>query len=94
MNYTNDDILKKIKKAAALKYDAEKDAAPRVTALGEGESAQKMLELAREHNIPIYKDPALAEALVKLDIGQEIPPELYRAAAEILAFIYSLEEQD
>lgn len=94
MNYTNDDILKKIKKAAALKYVAGKDAAPRVTALGEGEFAQKMLELAREHNIPIYKDPALAEALVKLDIGQEIPPELYRAAAEILAFIYSLEGQD
>ncbi|AYO31313.1 flagellar biosynthesis [Biomaibacter acetigenes] len=65
-----------------------------MTALGEGESAQKMLELAREHNIPIYKDPAMAEALVKLDIGQEIPPELYRAAAEILAFIYSLERQD
>lgn len=89
----DDNLAEKIKKAAALKYDAGKDEAPRVVAAGQGELAQRILDLAQEHNIPIYRDPALAKALVKLDVGQEIPPELYRAAAEILAFIYSLDEE-
>lgn len=94
MNYRDNDLAEKIKKAAALKYDAAKDAAPRLTAAAQGKIAKKILELAQEHNIPIYRDPALADALVRLDIGQEIPPELYRAAAEILAFIYGLDRQD
>ncbi|HHW01469.1 MAG TPA: flagellar biosynthesis [Thermoanaerobacterales bacterium] len=94
MNGKNQDLSAQIKKAAALKYDAAIDSAPRVTAAAEGKLAQKLLEIALENNIPIYRDPALAEALVKLDISREIPPELYRAAAEILAFIYSLDRKD
>lgn len=94
MEYKNIDLAGKIKKAAALKYEAGQDAAPRVMAAAEGKIAQKMLEIAQEHNIPIYRDPVLADALVRLDVGQEIPPELYKAAAEILAFIYSLEAED
>lgn len=94
MKYGNIDLAGEIKKAAALKYEAGKDAAPKVMAAGGGKIAQKMLEIAQEHNIPVYRDPVLADALVRLDVGQEIPPELYKAAAEILAFIYSLKAED
>lgn len=88
------DLTSKIKKAAALKYEPEKDTAPRVIAAAEGKIAHKLLEMAKEHNIPICRNPVLADVLVRLDVGQEIPPELYKAAAEILAFIYSLEKEN
>ncbi|WP_422446824.1 EscU/YscU/HrcU family type III secretion system export apparatus switch protein [Thermoanaerobacterium sp. DL9XJH110] len=82
----------KIKKAAALEYDAARDTAPRLVASGKGLIAEKILELARKHNIALHRDPELVEALVQVEIGQEIPPELYQAVAEILAFIYSLDK--
>lgn len=78
------------KKAAALRYDAKKDAAPKVVAKGSGKIAEKILETAKEHNIPIKDDPQLVEVLSKLDLYQEIPPELYRAVAEILAYVYKM----
>ncbi len=76
--------------AAALKYDAKKDAAPRVTAKGRGIIAEKIITLAKKHGIPLKSDPALAQLLSKLDIDEQIPVELYRAVAEILAFVYSV----
>ena len=79
------------KKAAALKYNSAKDAAPKILASGKGLLAEKILELAREQNIAVYKNPHLVEALVQLDVGREIPPELYSAVAEIMAFIYSVD---
>lgn len=79
----------KNKKAAALKYDSSADNAPKILASGKGFIAEKILEIAKEENIAVYKDPVLVEALVKLEIGQEIPAELYRAVAEVIAFIYS-----
>ena len=81
---------KKIKKAAALKYDQTKDKAPRVTAKGSGLLAEKIIELARKEGIPISEDPDLVGALIQLDFQEEIPPELYRAVAEILSFAYML----
>lgn len=84
----NKDVNKN-KKAAALKYNSSADNAPKILAAGKGFIAEKILEIAKEKNITIYKDPVLVEALVKLEIGQEIPAELYRAVAEVLAFIYS-----
>ena len=78
----------KIKKAVALKYNREKDTAPRVTAKGPGLIAEKILELAEKEGIPIAEDPDLVTALAQLDFYNEIPPELYRAVAEILAFAY------
>ncbi|HHY70269.1 MAG TPA: FhlB domain-containing protein [Thermoanaerobacterales bacterium] len=83
----------KSKKAAALKYNSLEDAAPKIMASGKGVLAEKILELAQKQNIAVYKDPPLVEALVQLDVGREIPPELYQAVAEILAFIYSVDEQ-
>jgi flagellar biosynthesis protein len=78
------------KKAAALKYDAKKDAAPKVVAKGSGKIAERILQIAKEHNVPIKDDPQLVEVLSTLDLYQEIPPELYRAVAEILAFVYRM----
>ena len=81
------------KKAAALRYEKETDSVPRVVAKGSGIVADKILQLAKEHNIPIKEDAQLVEVVAQLDLYQEIPPELYRAVAEILAFIYRTTKQ-
>jgi flagellar biosynthesis protein len=78
------------KKAAALKYDSSKDNAPRITAKGAGLVAERIIEIAQKEGIPVTEDPDLAAALVQLDFYEEIPPELYKAVAEILAFAYGL----
>jgi flagellar biosynthesis protein len=75
--------------AAAIKYDNRKDAAPRVVAKSRGTIAEKIIELAKKNNVPIKNDPALVQILSKLDIDEQIPVELYKAVAEILAFVYS-----
>ena len=77
-------------KAAAVSYDAEKDRAPRLVAKGSGNVADKIIEIARQHDIPMVKDENLVQVLEALDLDTEIPPELYRAVAEVLAFIYRL----
>lgn len=79
--------------AAAIRYDAAKDDAPRLTAKGKGHVAERIIELARRHNIPVRSDRALIQILSKLDLDQQIPPELYRAVAEILAFVYQANEK-
>lgn len=84
---------KEITIAAALKYDGKRDQSPRVTARGRGVIAEKIIEFAKKHSVPIREDPALAQILYRLDIDEQIPPELYKAVAEILAFVYSLDER-
>lgn len=81
----------KRKKAAALKYD-NVFSSPIVTAVGFGEIADRIIKEAENSNVPIIENPALAENLTKLSIGQNIPVELYEAVAEIIAFIYSLDK--
>ncbi len=76
------------KKAVALKYDRLKDEAPKVKAKGRGRVAEKIIELALKHDIPIKDDPDLIEVLSKLEIDEEIPPAVYVAVAELLAFVY------
>jgi len=66
------------------------DAAPRVVAKGRADVAERILAIAEEHHIPVYEDRNLAFLLDALELDMEIPPELYRAIAEVLAFIYSL----
>ncbi|MGD8385789.1 MAG: EscU/YscU/HrcU family type III secretion system export apparatus switch protein [Desulfobacteraceae bacterium] len=83
-------MLEKLKKAVALKYEPGKDGAPRVTAKGKGLVARRIMEIAREEGIPISEDPDLVGALIQLDFDEEIPPDLYKAVAEILAFAYRL----
>lgn len=79
---------KKQQKVVALKYNAEKQSAPRVIGKGQGLVAEKILDLAKEKGIPLYNDPELVEILSQLDIGLEIKPELYQAVAQVLIFIY------
>jgi flagellar biosynthesis protein len=80
----------KSSKAVALRYDKQEDPAPRVVAKGKGYLADKIIDVAREHDIPLYKNKNLVQVLEALDLETEIPPELYRAVAEVLAFIYRL----
>ena len=80
----------KREKAVALKYDAKKQSAPKVTAKGEGRTAQKIIELAQENEIPIKKDENLVELLSKVELDKEVPQEMYRAVAELFSFIYRI----
>ena len=80
----------RLKKAVALKYESSKDHAPKVTAKGAGLVAEKIIDLATKQGIPISEDPDLVGALMQLDFQEEIPEELYRAVAEVLAFAYRL----
>lgn len=80
-------------RAVALGYDPEKDEAPRVLAKGRGVIAENIRKLAQEHGIPIHEDPQLTDYLMVLDLYQEIPPEVYPVVAEILAFIYRMNQK-
>lgn len=82
--------MKKNKIANALKYNKE-ESAPKVVAKGEGYIAEKIIETAKENNISIYKDEKLARQLKNLDLGQEIPEELYEVVAEVLVYIAKLD---
>lgn len=81
------------RKAAALKYDLAKDRAPKVLAKGENYVADRIIEIARSVDIPIVEDAALVSALLVLELGEEIPPELYQTVAKILAFLYGLDKK-
>lgn len=82
--------MKKTAKAVALKYNKDKDPAPKVVAKGSGYIAEKIIETAKAHNVTLYEDKNLVQVLEALDLETEIPPELYRAVAEVLAFVYRL----
>lgn len=73
-------------RAIALQYDGEN--APVVTAAGVGSVAEEILKIAREYQIPLKEDALLAELLSDLDLGEEIPPNLYRVIAEVIAYAY------
>jgi len=75
--------------AATLEYRPD-DGAPRLTAKGEGRLAERIIALARSHDIPIREDPDLITILAQLDVGQEIPEEIYVLVAEVLSFVYTL----
>lgn len=79
----------KRKKAAALKYDKNYDS-PIVTAIGFGHVADAIIKKAGEINLPIVENSELVESLSTLELGQEIPPELYETVAKVIAFIYNL----
>lgn len=75
-----------ITEAIALHYDGE--LAPSVTAKGVGSVAQEIYRIAKENDIPLHEDAELASLLSRLDIGEEIPRNLYIAVAEVIAFAY------
>ena len=74
------------KTAVAVAYEPG-DRAPRILATGKGQIAEKIIEKAKENDVPLHKDNKLADTLSKLKIGDAIPPELYEAVAEILVFV-------
>ena len=76
------------REAVALRYDGA--GAPRVIAKGRGVLAERILEVADEHSVPLHPDRGLVELLSRIDLGDDIPPELYVAVAQVLAFAYSL----
>ena len=75
-------------KAAALRYDKEKENAPRVIAKGEGQTADNIIKIAELHNLPIKKDEDLMELLSKVELDKEVPEALYKAVAEVFSFVY------
>lgn len=95
LKYTKDELsiddLKKLK-AVAVKYDVNKDKAPKIIATGKGGLAEEILRIAEENNVPMYEDPTLADLLSKLDLDSEIPGELYTLVAEVLSFVYQLDK--
>lgn len=86
-----DETKEKIKQAIALEYDPAEDA-PKVIATGRGVLADRIIEKARESNVPVHRDDKLADTLSRLEIGEMIPPELYEVVAEILVFVDAMDK--
>ena len=78
------------KKAIALQYDNDKNNAPKVIAKGEGKTAQKIIQIAKENDVRLKKDEDLVELLSKVELDAEVPPQMYKAVAEIFSFLYKI----
>ena len=77
--------------ACALKYDSEKMESPMLVAKGTELFAKKIIQIAEQHSVPVIENPPVARALFRMvEINREIPPDLYKAVAEILLFVYNL----
>lgn len=74
--------------AIALQHELGENDAPRVVSKGQGLAAQRILELAQENEVPIHRDEALTQLLSEVEVEDTIPPDLYEAVAQVLAFIY------
>ena len=84
----------KPRRAVALRYDQQADAAPRIIARGDRLLAERIIELARAHGVHVHEDPDLVALLAKLPVETTIPEPLYRAVAEVLAFVYRLNQRE
>lgn len=82
---------KKVQQAIALEYNPAEDA-PRVIASGHGVLAEKIIQKAKESDVPIHRDDKLADTLSRLEIGEMIPPELYEVVAEVLIFVDAMDK--
>ena len=83
-----------VKKAASLKYDNTITSAPVVTSYGTRETANNIIRIAEENNIPIKKDEDLVNMLSEIELNQEIPIELYKAVAEVFSFVYEMANEE
>ncbi|MGL5260285.1 MAG: EscU/YscU/HrcU family type III secretion system export apparatus switch protein [Lachnospiraceae bacterium] len=84
-------MKKEIKQAVALEYNQDEEA-PKIIATGKGVLAERIIEKAKENDIPIHKDHKLANTLSKLEIGEMIPPKLYDVVAEVLVFVDAMDK--
>jgi flagellar biosynthesis protein len=80
-------------KAVALKYKAYEDNAPKVVAKGKGEVALKIIQKAKEFDVPLFENEALANMLLSVEVDEEIPPELYRAVVDVFIWLNDLEKR-
>jgi len=81
-----------MKRAVAMAYRGNEDGAPRVVAKGSGVTAEAIISLARESGVYVHQSPELVSLLMQVDLDSEIPPELYQAVAELLAWLYALDQ--
>jgi flagellar biosynthesis protein len=86
-------VPKDKKQAAALQYDASRDAAPIITALGQGLVAERIIEKAKENEVPVVENKGLSQMLQALSAGDAIPPKLYEAVAKIFVFIFEMDQK-
>lgn len=87
------EIFQGKKKDTAIALEYEKgDVAPKVVATGKGYLAEKIVETAKEHNIPVHQDEKLAKGLENLDLGEYIPKELYQVVAEVLVYVDTMDK--
>ena len=84
---------KELEKAVAILYDSQRESSPKVVATGQGEVAKRIIETAREAGVHIQEDANLVELLSKIDLGANIPTELYQTVAEVLAFVYQVNDK-
>ena len=82
-----------LEKAVAILYDSQKSSSPKVVASGQGEVARRIIETAKEAGVHIQEDANLVELLSKINLGDEIPTELYQTVAEVLAFVYRVNDK-
>lgn len=82
-----------LEKAVAILYDSQTSSSPKVVATGKGEIARRIIKTAQEAGVHIQEDANLVELLSKVDLGEEIPAELYQTVAEVLAFVYKVNEK-
>jgi flagellar biosynthesis protein len=82
-----------LKKAVALRYDPAQESAPTLIAKGQGYVAERIIALAKEHDIHVQQDPALVELLLTLDLSQQIPPTLFKAVAQVLGTVYRVNRE-
>ncbi len=82
------------RKAVALSYDEQKNAAPVIVASGSGYVADKIVEVADANGVPVYEDNSLATLLTQLDLGCEVPEELYQAVVDIYAYFLKFDGRD
>ncbi|WP_456479717.1 EscU/YscU/HrcU family type III secretion system export apparatus switch protein [Nautilia sp.] len=80
-------------KAVALKYKAYEQNAPKVIAKGKGEIAKKIIEKAKLYDVPLFQNETLADMLLNVEIGEEIPPKMYEAVVDVFIWLYKLEEK-
>ncbi len=93
MNPKKAKALNKKKEAVALRYQAGRDEAPKVVAKGADDTAERIIETARQAGVPIQEDESLVNLLTQLDLNQVIPPDLYQVVAEVFAFLYKLDQE-